>query len=162
MTKLTLTSSQKKLDEAQAALKRALADYENLEKRVKAEREIIGKLTLAKLIEKFLPVLENLDKAAKHVKNDGVLMVAKQFREVLMSLGVKEVGSVGESFDPKLHEAVEVVEGKNDGKIVEVLSSGFAINGEVILPAKVKVEKVKVDKVVKEKAEKASGFGDYA
>lgn len=162
MPKTKISDLEKKLAEKEAALKRALADYANLEKRVEAEREIIGKITLAKLVTKFLPVLENLDKAAKLTKDDGVLMVAKQFREVLQSLGVKELGTVGENFDPKLHEAVEVIEGKNDGKVVEVLSSGFAIDGEIIQPAKVKVEKTKIESEAKEKAEKAKNFGDYA
>lgn len=162
MPKTKISDLEKKLAEKEAVLKRALADYANLEKRVEAEREIIGKITLAKLVTKFLPVLENLDKAAKLTKDAGVLMVAKQFREVLQSLGVKELGTVGENFDPKLHEAVEVIEGKNDGKVVEVLSSGFAIDGEIIQPAKVKVEKTKIESEAKEKAEKAKNFGDYA
>lgn len=162
MPKTKISDLEKKLAEKEAALKRALADYANLEKRVEAEREIIGKITLAKLVTKFLPVLENLDKAAKLTKDDGVLMVAKQFREVLQSLGVKELGTVGENFDPKLHEAVEVIEGKNEDKVVEVLSSGFAIDGEIIQPAKVKVEKTKIESEAKEKAEKVKNFGDYA
>lgn len=162
MPKTKISDLQKKLDAAAADLKRALADYANLEKRVATERELMEKLALVNLVLKFLPILDNLDKACKHLKDDGVLMVTKQFREVLTSVGVKEVGVVGEKFDPKFHEAVEVVEGGQDGKIVEVLAPGFGIDGQIIRPAKVKVEKVKLEKEAKEKAEKASGFGDYA
>ncbi len=162
MPKIKTSELQKKLEETEAALKRALADYANLEKRVKAEREVIDKIALAKVVSAFLPVLENLDKASKHTEDSGILMVVKQFREVLRNLGIKEIGTVGETFNPKLHEALEVVEGENDGQIVEILASGFAIDGEVIQPAKVKVVKVKVEAEAVEKAEKAKEFGDYA
>lgn len=162
MTKNKILQLEKKLTETQAALKRALADYANLEKRVTQEREVIGKISLVNLIVKFLPILDNLDKACEHTRDDGVEMIAKHFRQVLTSFGVKEVGVAGDKFDPRLHEAVEVVQGEANDKIVEVISSGFVIDSLVIRPAKVKVEKTKVEKDIAEKIKKASEFGDYA
>lgn len=162
MSKITVSSLKKELHEAQNALKRVLADYTNLEKRVAAERDIIAKLVLVQLAAKFLPIADNLDQAAKHTKDGGILMVAKQFRQVLESQGIRQMGAIGEKFDPKFHQAVEVVEGKDDDKIVEVLAPGFIIDDQIIRPARVKVEKKEVDKTAEEKAGEASEFGDYA
>ena len=162
MSKPTLSTLKKELQQAQNALKRVLADYTNLEKRVAAERDVIVKLALVQVISKFLPTLDNLDQAAKHTKDGGILMVAEQFRQVLESEGIRQIGAIGDKFDPKFHQAVEVVEGKDDDRIVEVLAPGFIIDDQIIRPARVKVAKQQIDKTAEEKVEKASEFGDYA
>jgi len=162
MSKPTLSTLKKELQQARNALKRVLADYTNLEKRVAAERDVIVKLALVQVISKFLPTLDNLDQAAKHTKDGGILMVAEQFRQVLESEGIRQIGAIGDKFDPKFHQAVEVVEGKDDDKIVEVLAPGFIIDDQIIRPARVKVAKQQIDKTAEEKVEKASEFGDYA
>ena len=152
-------SKSKQLEEQ---LKRALADYQNLERRVEEERKLLGQLASAILIERFLPVLDNLENAQKHLKDQGLEMVIKQFRDVLTTEDVEEIVAAGSKFDPNLHEATSVVEGQNDGMIAKVIRKGYKINNKVIRPAQVVVERPQVNQKTKEKAEKAKDFGDYA
>ncbi|MBI4037441.1 nucleotide exchange factor GrpE [Candidatus Curtissbacteria bacterium] len=122
-------------------LKRALADYQNLERRVEEEKKLLSVLYTAIVVEKFLPVLDNLEAAQSHIKDEGLAMVITQFKDVLAKEGVEEVTAEGQNFDPKLHEAIEAVEGEDEGKVVKVLSKGYKINGKVLRPAKVVVTK---------------------
>lgn len=124
-------------------LKRALADYQNLEKRVDEERRVLSYLTSALLIEKFLPVLDNLQNAQKHLNDQGLEIVIRQFKDILAGEGVEEIAAAQAKFDPQLHEATEVVEGENDGTIVKVLRKGYKINDKVVRPAQVAVERNK-------------------
>src|SRR3989344_1270764 len=143
-------------------LKRALADYRNLERRVDEERKLLSQLSSIILIEKLLPILDNLESAQKHLNDQGLEMVIKQFKDILTQEGVEEIETEGAQFDLQIHEAIEVIEGPNEGSIVKVLTKGYKINDRVIRPAKVVVERAKVDQAVEEKAEKAEEFGDYA
>ena len=68
-------------------------------------------------------------------------MIKQSFYEVLKSEGVEEINVKGQKFNPELAEAVGIIEGKEDGKIKEVIRSGYKLNGKVIRPAQVKVEK---------------------
>lgn len=140
--------------------KRALADYENLERR--SLREIEEKVRLAneKLLRELLPILDNLEKAHKHLKDDGLSMILRDFKGVFEKEGVSEI-LVGEKFDPAYCEAVDVVKGEEDGKIVEVLEKGYRMGEKVIRTAKVRIIKKDVGKDF-EKVKKASTFGDYA
>lgn len=131
------------LKELEQRLKRALADYQNLERRVSEEKQMLGTMYTQILIEKFLPVLDNLENAQNHLKDEGVEMVLKQFKDVLRREGVEETGAEGESFDPQKHEAVETVEGEKDGTVAKVLTKGYKIENRVIRPAKVIVTKAK-------------------
>ena len=127
--------------ELENQLKRALADYQNLERRIDQERKLLSQLSSALLIEKFLPILDNLENAQKHLNDQGLEMVVKQFKDVLCEEGVEEIPSEGSHFNPKFHEAVEVTEGPDEGRIVKVMIKGYKINDKVIRPAKVMVEK---------------------
>lgn len=161
---MTKDKSKPKKDHRQLEdqLKRALADYQNLERRVEEERKLLGQLSSAILIEKFLPVLDNLESAQAHLADQGLDIVVKQFKDVLGAEGVEEIQAEGTQFDPKLHEAVEVKKGDNDGRVVKVQVKGYKLHDNVIRPAKVVVERKQVDQSVEEKAQKASEFGDYA
>lgn len=153
MNKVKKTAKQDKIDhevypesdpirrELQNQLKRALADYQNLERRVEEERKLLSSLSSAILIEKFLPVLDNLENAQNHLNDEGLGLVVKQFQDVLKSEGVEEIPAEGAEFDPNLHEATEVTEGPDEGRIVKVVAKGYKINDRVIRPAKVVVSK---------------------
>lgn len=151
-----------KHQELENQLKRALADYRNLERRVEEERKLLGTLSSAILIEKFLPVLDNLENAQVHLNDQGLEIVIKQFKDILADEGVLEIAAEGAQFDPNLHEATVVIEGQKDNVIVKVTRKGYKINDEVIRPAQVVVERKKVDPEVEQKAESAKDFGDYA
>jgi len=152
---------EQKVKELEICWKRALADYQNLERRISQEKEAIVRFSSAVVIAKLLPVWDNLEKAASHLKDNGLAMVVSQFREVLQSEGVEEIKADGAQFDPKMMEAVKVVEGERDNQVVEVIRSGWMMDNKPLRPAQVIVSKKEVGKD-QEKAEKASGFGDYA
>jgi len=167
MTKIKTTKPKKtnnivRSAELELRLQRALADYQNLEKRVEEERKLLSKLSASLLIEKILPVLENTEKAQAHLKDEGLEMVIKQFKDILYSEGVEEISAEGAQFDPNLHEAIETQEGENDNTITKVVSKGYKIEDTVIRPAKVIVIKKKVDQEAEEETKDTSDIGDYA
>src|SRR3990167_3411949 len=131
-------------------LKRALADYQNLERRIDEERRLLSALSAALVIEKLLPILDNLENAQKHLKDEGLEMVVKQFGDVLTSEGVEEIPAEGSPFDPNLHEATEILESDKDGIVLKVLRKGYKINDKVLRPAQVAVGRGKVDQKVGE------------
>lgn len=138
----------KKVEELENQVKRTLADYQNLEKRVAEERRDWIKSASRDLMLKVLPTLDHLETGLKTARDqgengswlEGIKMVVEQFREVLQSEGLEPVQA--ESFDPELHEVVEVREGP-EGKILEVVSMGYKLNDKLIKPAKVIVGKEK-------------------
>ena len=91
------------------------------------------------IVSKFLPVVDNLEKALEAKTEDesykqGIELVLKQFKDVLSANGVKEIEAVGKSFDPEIHEAVASVVDENLGeKIVkEEYRKGYTIGNKVI------------------------------
>lgn len=134
-------SGEAKHQEIENQLKRALADYQNLERRVAEERKLLSQLTAAILVEKFLPILDNLESAQAHLNDQGLEIVIKQFKDVLTSEGVEEIQAEGQQFDPNLHEAIEVAEGPDEGRIVKVERKGYKLNDKVIRPAQAVVER---------------------
>jgi molecular chaperone GrpE len=120
--------------------KRALADYQNLEKRVNKEQKDLIKFTNAALIDKFLSVLDHLEKAEDHLKDKGLIIAVDQFRQVLAAENVSQIKALNKNFDPIKMDCVEVVKGKKD-KVIEVIQKGYLINDKVLRPAKVKVGK---------------------
>lgn len=121
--------------------KRALADYQNLQKRYDRERADFVQFANASLILRLIEVLNHLERAAENLKDKGLDIVVIEFKKVLTEEGLEEIKSEGEKFDPNFMEAVETVEGKDEGKVAEVVNKGYLLNGKVLLPAKVKVFK---------------------
>ena len=126
--------------------KRILAEFENFKKRSKKERESLYNSILSDVVESILPILDNLENAAKVETKDesykqGIELVLKQFNDVLKSKGVEEIEAEGETFDPELHEAVRSVqdESKGEKEIVEVYRKGYKIGNKVIRHAMVSV-----------------------
>ena len=117
---------------------RALADYQNLEKRVEREKELFVKFANSLIILKMLPILDNLERANVHLHDQGLELVIKQFQDALSAEGVAAINAVGSQFDPELHEAVTTSSG-DEGVILEVLEKGYKLGDKVIRPAKVKI-----------------------
>lgn len=155
-----------KIEEFENQLKRVLADYQNLEKRVAEEKGEWIKSANKSLILKLLPTLEHLETVLKTAKDqgessnwlEGIEMIVKQFRETLKEEGLEPVAC--ESFDPQLHEVVEVQNGP-EGKILDILSMGYKLNGKLVKPAKVVVGKENIDKKAEEEAKLEEQRGDY-
>ena len=126
-------------DELEDRYKRILAEFENFKKRNSKEREGLYNLILSDLVEVILPVVDNLENAAKVETQDeeykkGIELVLKQFKDVLTSKGVEEIKTVGEIFDPELHEAVSSIqdETKQEKEIVQEYRKGYKIGNKVI------------------------------
>lgn len=119
--------------------KRILAEFENFKKRSSKERDGLYNSILSDVIEVMLPVLDNLENAAKVETQDeeykkGVELVLKQFQDVLASKGVEEIKTIGETFDPELHEAVSSIQDENLGEkeIAQEYRKGYKIGSRVI------------------------------
>lgn len=134
----------KEIEELTNRWKRAVADYQNLEKRYEREKEDFVKFANANLILKLLNVLHHLEEALIHLKDQGLQMVVNEFKQILKDEGVEEIGCQGEQFNPQLMEAVESVAGEEENRVVEVIKKGYLLKGKVLIPAKVKVARKEV------------------
>jgi len=121
-------------------LKRALADYQNLKKRFEKEKSDFAQFANAALLDKFLAVLDDLERAQKHLKNDGLSLAIEQFKSVLKTEGVAELDLLNKLFDPQSADCVEITSGPQN-HIVGIIQKGYSLHGQVLRPAKVKVGK---------------------
>ncbi|MDD5680654.1 MAG: nucleotide exchange factor GrpE [Candidatus Omnitrophica bacterium] len=145
--------SKKEYEALQDKYLRACAELENTKKRLEKEKTDSVRYANDVLILEFLPILDNLEIAEKHIKEakdfkavqEGVDMIQLQMQGFLKEIGVERIKTVGEKFDPHQHEVVEVVESeeKSDGLIVEELKPGYRINGRLLRPAFIKIGKKK-------------------
>jgi len=142
MTKIKKASNLKDLQarvgDLEVKWKRALADYQNLEKRVSKDQSDFVKFANAELIDKLLSVLNDFERAVKHLDDSGLNLVFSQFIKLLESEGVKPIEAKGKSFDPETMDCVELVKGKKD-QVVAVTEPGYWLKARVLRPAKVKV-----------------------
>lgn len=135
--------------ELEQQLKRVAADFDNYRKRTEEEKKDLAAYIQAQTLLELTPVLDNFRRATEHLPthlaNDnwitGVLYIAKQLEQIFEQYGVTKIKTVGESFNPHLHEAVstEPSETVPAHYIIGELESGYMLNGQVLKPAKVKV-----------------------
>lgn len=141
------------VEETQIKLLRLHADFDNYRKRMTKEKEEWSRYASQGIIEKLLPVLDNLERAIDSLKKQneetqslfsGIIMIHRQFMDIFQNEGLEPIEAVGQVFDPLLHEAmmqVPVEEGQGDNQVVEELRKGFRYKERVIRPAMVKVAK---------------------
>lgn len=146
----------KEVIEIKNQLARALADYDNLRKRTDIEREVLIKFSTERVLARLLPVLDILEKAQAHLKDQGLVLAIADFKRVLSEEMLEEIRpKPSETFNHDIHEAVESLNGGRKGTIAEIVMPGWRfIDGPVIRYAKVKVYGEKVDKKEKEELEK--------
>lgn len=145
-----------KLEEAQAeALKvrdqllRTAADFDNFRKRARKDVEEAQRKGLERVLLEVLPVSDNLERAVQAAQGtsdvkpvvEGVTMVLRFFEDALSRLGVERVGTLGQSFDPSLHEAVQQVETSEHpaGTVITELTPGYRYQGKLLRAAMVVV-----------------------
>lgn len=144
----TIELLQQQVADLTEALQRERADSVNIRRR--HDEQIAGLKTIIKagLIRDLLPVIDNFERALKHVPADladseyvkGVQGVVRQFEKTLAAIGVERIKTVGEPFDPRYHEAVAMDEGDGAEEIVsEELQSGYVLGDEVVRHAMVRV-----------------------
>jgi molecular chaperone GrpE len=134
----TIAELQNKVAELDNSWKRALADYRNLQKRTEEEKESLVSFISGMLLKRVLPVLDNLEMLEKHVDDQGLKLITKDFRQVLTEEGVTEIEAAGKDYDAETMEAIEMVPGEKN-KIVEVLNKGYMLKNKLLRPARVKV-----------------------
>jgi len=127
-----------KIEQLENQLKRALADYQNLERRTEEERREFVKYANKELIVSLLPAFDALFLASKYTEDQGVKLTVQRVLEILKEQGVEKVETENVQFNAEGMEAVEVVEGE-DGKVIEEIRPGFTIFGKLVRPAQVKV-----------------------
>ncbi|WP_326639527.1 nucleotide exchange factor GrpE [Streptosporangium sp. NBC_01755] len=147
---------QARVDELQALVtdlqdrwRRALADLDNLRKRVSRDTGRVRDEERARAAGEWLPVLDNLDRALEHAETDpasivdGMRAIRDQAQEVLSRLGYPRRDEVGTAFDPARHEAVAVLpqEGVPDGTVLQVVRPGYGDGEQQLRPALVVVAK---------------------
>jgi len=127
------------------------AEFDNYKKRSFKEKIDFMKFANEGLIIELLSILDNFERGIKSAESkkdydllhQGVDMISKQLHSLLETKGLSRIKAIGQKFDPHQHEAVEVVDGDNDGEVIEELQSGYLLSGRIIRPAKVKVVKTK-------------------
>lgn len=132
------------------SLQRERADAMNIRRRYEEQLSSLRSSVKAGVIDDLLPAIDNLERALKHVPKDiaghdyvkGVSGVVKQFEKALTDIGVKKIKTVGEHFNPELHEAVSMEDGEGKQEIVsEELQPGYKLGDQVIRHAMVKVKR---------------------
>ena len=126
------------LENIENQLKRAVADYQNLEKRIIEEKATWIKIANKDLLLRLLPGLDSLLLAEKHTEDEGVKVSIKHFLEIFAEVGVEKIETDGKKFDPEFMEAVSTTTGE-EGKVVEELKAGYTLYNSVLRPAQVVV-----------------------
>jgi len=151
----TLESLQKEKDELFEKLQRVSADYANFQKRVPKQIADTICYEKEKIIKTLLPALDNFESALGGLQNahsaentdvfiKGIQIIYDQMLDILKSHGVEQIKAPGEKFDPALHEAMmqKTEPEKEDNIVLEEFQKGYKLNGRVIRPSKVIVNKL--------------------
>lgn len=143
-----LVGVQAKFEEAKNSLEKETADMRTRLMKTLEDRARQGQFNF---LTTLLPVLDNLNRAVAASESDssvdnlrnGVIGTARSFEQALMSVGVEAVPAVGATFDPEVHEAIDIKEvgGDQDGKITAEYSPGYKFGNQLLRPAKVQVGK---------------------
>lgn len=130
--------------------KKERADFINYKKAEAERMENMAKYASEDLVYKILPILDHFEIAENHLTDEqkkdshiiGLLHIKRQLEDMLKNSGVEEIEvKEGDKFDPNIHEADAVAEGKDSGIILDILKKGYTLNGRLLRPAKVKVSK---------------------
>jgi molecular chaperone GrpE len=139
---------QDQIDQLTEALQRERADAINIRARHEEQMKGLKDVVKAQVVKDLLPVIDNFERALSHVPKDlenndyvkGVQGIVKQFEKTLGDMGVSKIKTVGEPFDPNLHEAVSVDgDGEEQETVGEELQAGYRLGDQVIRHAVVKV-----------------------
>lgn len=128
-------------DEYKQKYLRALADYQNLDRRAREDREANTERGKTQTVVAFLPILDSLEQAEVFVTDPGLKMVKDQFLTTLHKMGVVEIELMGTEYDPLTAEVVDIVPSEKDNEVVEVVRKGYMMNDRIIRIAHVKVGK---------------------
>jgi len=128
-------------------LARLQAEFDNARKRAAREQQEFREYAAADVIRNILPVLDSFERALKapagdaHDLRSGLELIYRQFQDALQKMGVQPIESVGKPFDPRVHEAVEMVDTTEaeDHHVLDELQRGYNYKGRLLRPAMVRV-----------------------
>ena len=145
----TLDSVRKQRDEYYDLLLRKTAEFENYRKRIERERRDLSEYAGADILKAVLPLVDDLERALQAAATTdsvaairtGVELIHKQLLDLLKKKGVTPIESVGQDFDPHIHQAVtqEVSEDHREGEVMQELARGYKLGDRLLRPAMVKV-----------------------
>ena len=149
--KAEVAEKDKRIDELEERLQKLYADYDNFRKRIEAEAESAKKYAAEKIVSELLPIVDNFERAvdaSAKTKNydslkDGVVMINRQIWEILGKVGLSAIDSIGNVFDPALHQAVfcEKKDDLDEDVVIAELLKGYKLHDKVIRPSMVIVNK---------------------
>ncbi len=131
---------QKQIDELKAKYLRALADYQNLEKRAAGEKEETRKFAIELFLKRLLPVVDTFERAQRHLNDQGLTLALKEVSALLEEYNVVKMEVVGKVFNPHEMECLEAVMGE-ENKVIEEILPGYRLREKVLRVAQVKVGK---------------------
>ena len=128
-------------------LARLQAEFDNARKRAAREQQEFREFAAADVIKNILPVLDSFERALKAPAGDsddlrsGLELIYRQFQDALQKMGVRPIESVGKPFDPRVHEAIEMVDTDEaeDHHVLDELQRGYNYKGRLLRPAMVRV-----------------------
>lgn len=138
-------------DQMKDQLLRTMADFQNFRKRVLDEKKLTEERANERFLTALLPVLDNFERSLASIESgaslesvaEGIKAIDRQFKSVLDAQKVARIASLGQPFDPDLHEALATVESAEhpDGTIVDEIEAGYRMGDRIIRPARVRVSK---------------------
>jgi molecular chaperone GrpE len=134
----------KQLEEKNNLYLRALADYQNLEKRLYEEKKQDNESLLFRFLIDLIELKEDMSKAEAFVKDSGLRLVQNKLDKILARYNVVEVSPLNQKFSPDTMECVQTEEGLKDNIVTKVFSKGYLCNDKLLQPAKVCVSQLKV------------------
>src|SRR5438105_10006370 len=147
-TELELQKLKAERDSLLDRLARAQAEFENARRRASKEQQDFRDYASFDTIKSLLPVLDSFERALQTKSEaadfrSGVELIYKQLQDALVKLGVRPIPAKGEPFDPRYHEAIEMVESADapDHEVLEELQRGYKFKDSLLRPAMVKVAK---------------------
>jgi molecular chaperone GrpE len=127
-------------------LARLQAEFDNARKRAAREQQDFREFAAADVIKNFLPILDSLERALKAGGDssdfrNGVELIYRQFQDALQKIGVQPIAALGQLFDPRVHEAIEMVDTTEvpDHQVVDELQRGYKYKERLLRPAMVRV-----------------------
>ncbi len=138
MSSTKLRQNTSSVHDLEAKLKRALADYANLEKRFAQESSNVIKFASTSLLLRIIELKDHLERAALSLQNEGINMILGELDKLLKDESVIEIDAAGKLFDPKTMEAVGAEPGPVN-KVASVVQKGYMLHDRVLRQARVNV-----------------------
>jgi molecular chaperone GrpE len=127
-------------------LARLQAEFDNARKRAVREQQEFREFAAAEVIKNFLPILDSFERALKAIGDstdfrNGIELIYRQFQDALMKIGVQPIVAMGQLFDPRVHDAIEMVDSTEvpDHHVLEELQRGYKYKERLLRPAMVRV-----------------------